>query len=251
MSRAPGRGLAALLVLLFALAPMRAPAADPLLADLSSHLIAITTGFTGSDVVLFGATDGPGDVVVLVRGPEREQVVRRKGRVAGLWINVESLSFLGVPSFFAMAASRPVEQFTGEALRLREQFGLDYLRLEPKAFATPAKTAEFRSALIRAQQAADLYSDAASPILFLGDRLFRTTIGFPANVPTGTYAVEVFLIREGEVVAAQSTPLVVSKIGVGADIADFAHRFSALYGLIAVLGAVMAGWLAGIILRRV
>ena len=40
-----------------------APArAEALVADLTSHLIAITTGFTGASVVLFGAIDGPGDV---------------------------------------------------------------------------------------------------------------------------------------------------------------------------------------------
>ena len=45
--------------------------AEGLVADLTSHLIAITTGFTGASVVLFGATDGPGNVIVAVRGPER------------------------------------------------------------------------------------------------------------------------------------------------------------------------------------
>ncbi len=69
-------------------------------------------------------------------------------------------------------------------------------------------------------------------------------------MPTGTYTADVFLVRDGEVVAAQATPLVVSKIGLGADMADIAHRHSALYGIIAVLVAAMAGWLAGVIFRR-
>jgi hypothetical protein len=50
--------------------------ADPVVADLSSHLIAITTGFTGTEVLVFGATDGEGDIAVIVRGPEREEIVR-------------------------------------------------------------------------------------------------------------------------------------------------------------------------------
>ena len=67
-----------------------APArAEGVVADLSSHLIAITTGFTGASVVLFGATDGRGDVIVVVRGPEREMTVWRKSRVAGIWVNAE------------------------------------------------------------------------------------------------------------------------------------------------------------------
>src|SRR6201988_33350 len=83
--------------------------AEGLVADLTSHLIAITTGFTGASVVLFGATDGPGDVVVAVRGPDRQMTVRRKSRVAGIWVNTEKLMFANVPSFYAMVAKRPLK----------------------------------------------------------------------------------------------------------------------------------------------
>src|SRR5216683_635354 len=69
------RGFVLVAALLIWAPPTRAEA---LIADLTSHLIAITTGFTGASVVLFGATDGPGDVVVTVRGPDREMTVRRK-----------------------------------------------------------------------------------------------------------------------------------------------------------------------------
>ena len=42
--------------------------ADPLVVDLSNHLVAITTGFTGTNVLLFGAVEEEGDPDVLVRG---------------------------------------------------------------------------------------------------------------------------------------------------------------------------------------
>ena len=75
---APMRMVLALILALSA-APARA---EPLVADLSDDVIAITTGFTGSDVLLFGATEGEGDVIVVVRGPMGPQVVRRKTRQA-------------------------------------------------------------------------------------------------------------------------------------------------------------------------
>ena len=228
----------------------RPAAAEPLTADVSSHLIAITTGFTGSDVVLFGATDGPGDVVVLVRGPEGQATVRRKGRVAGFWMNVQSVRFDRVPAYFAVATTRDLNAFTSPAVRQREQFGTQFLRFDARREPSQETADRFREALIRSKTDEGLYADEVGQVRFLGDRLFRANIRFPANVPTGTYTVDVFLVREGEVVAAQATPLVVSKIGVGADMADIAHRYSAIYGIIAVLVAGMAGWLAGIIFRR-
>ena len=46
-----------------------APAADhELLVDLSESVVAITTGFVGSDLLLFGATEGDGDVIVVLLG---------------------------------------------------------------------------------------------------------------------------------------------------------------------------------------
>ena len=69
------------------LVPAAVGAAEPLVADLSKHLVAITTGFAGTDVLLFGAVEGDGDVVVVVRGPNHTETVRRKQRQFGIWVN--------------------------------------------------------------------------------------------------------------------------------------------------------------------
>ncbi|MGE3784483.1 MAG: TIGR02186 family protein, partial [Alphaproteobacteria bacterium] len=73
---------------------------------------------------------------------------------------------------------------------------------------------------------------------------------FPQNVPTGTYLVQVFLIRDGDVVSGQTTPLVISKVGLDAAISEFAIRNSAAYGSIAIAVALAAGWLASLAFRR-
>ncbi|MBI3451491.1 MAG: TIGR02186 family protein, partial [Rhodospirillales bacterium] len=98
------RHLAAALLSLFLVATGASRAdAQPLVADLSSHLIAITTGFAGTEILLYGATEGEGDVAVVVRGPDASTVVRRKSRIAGIWINREQMTFTGVPAFYRVA----------------------------------------------------------------------------------------------------------------------------------------------------
>lgn len=225
--------------------------AQALVADLSSHLIAITTGFTGTEVVLFGATDGPGEVAVVVEGPPSEVVVRRKGRIAGIWINRESVTFRQVPSFYSVATSRPLDDLVEQAVLDRHEIGLDHLRLEPVTPVPPDALTEFRTALIRGKQREGLYSVNPGQVIFLGERLFRTNIFFPANVPTGAYTVSVYLIRDGDVVSAQTTPLQVSKIGFSAEVFEFARRQSMLYGVFTVAIAVGTGWLAGVAFRKV
>src|SRR5579859_7212061 len=103
--------------------------AEPLVADLTSHLVAITTGFTGTNVVLFGATEGMGDVIVVVRGPERDVVVRRKSRVAGIWLNTEKLTFTGTPSYYAVFSTKPPDEIAPPAIQALHQIGAANLRL--------------------------------------------------------------------------------------------------------------------------
>jgi uncharacterized protein (TIGR02186 family) len=221
-----------------------------LVADLTTHLIAITTGFTGASVVLFGTTDGPGDVIVTVRGPEREITVRRKQRVVGIWVNTRQMTFAKVPSFYAVAASRPIEETISPATASLYRLGLANLKLEPLTPAPPVVTDAFRTALVDAQQKAGLFVARMAKVDFLGERLFRTTISFPSNVPTGTYLVEVFLVRDRDVVSGQTTPLVVSKVGLDADVSEFSYRQPGFYGAIAVLTAIVAGWLASLPFRN-
>ena len=109
---------------------------------------------------------------------------------------------------------------------------------------------EFRAAAIRNLQREGLFGRQLGNVSFLGNQLFRTDVHFPSNVPTGAYLVTVYLIRDGAVESAQSTPLSVSKIGIGAWVYDFAYEQSALYGLLAIVLALLAGWLAGVVFRR-
>jgi uncharacterized protein (TIGR02186 family) len=223
--------------------------AEGLVADLTSHLIAITTGFTGASVVLFGATDGPGDVIVAVRGPEREITVRRKSRVAGVWVNTQQVTFDNLPSFYAVAASRPIADILSPATAAFYRLGIANLKLAASTPAPSVVVDAFRTALERTQQEAGLYVERMGKVDFLGERLFRTTITFPSNVPTGTYLVEVFLVRDKDIVSGQTTPLVVSKVGVDAAVFEFSTRQPGFYGAIAVVTAVVAGWLASLPFR--
>jgi len=220
-------------------------------------LIAITTEFTGTAVTLFGALEEEGDVAVIVRGPSEPVTVRQKDRVAGIWINSASLTFEQVPSYYSVAANRPLDRMARPSVLSRHGIGLGYLNFPVRglvpAMGGPGHEAEtigmFRDALIRNMQADDLYVDQLGVVTFLGSSLFRATIEFPANVPTGQYTVSVYLIRDGDIVTAQTTPLVVSKIGLGAEIFDFSQRHAAFYGLLAIAVAVFFGWLASVLFR--
>ena len=252
--RIPKATFLGLALLVLALRP--APAA--VIADLSRHLVAITTRFAGAEVLLYGATDQseivPGvqdDVVVVVRGPQRDQTLHRKERLLGIWVNAASARFEEAPGYYAIAASRPLDQIAPERVLARNGIGLENLGIRPSRGRYSDNLAqEWGQAFVRAQQLNGLYPAEIATVTFLGNALFRTELRFPANVPTGAYQAQVFLFREGRVVSAQTTPLVIGKVGLEAEIFDFAHNQPALYGLVAILIALVAGWLAHVAFKK-
>jgi len=250
--RCAGLVLCGVFLLAFFIESSRSSArAEDLIVDISQHLVAITTGFTGADVLLFGVREGEGQIVVVVRGPGEKTTVRRKDRIAGIWVNRDSVEFAGIPAFFHVAATGELAEDPVRKLLERYGLGRDILAAEPdEPDADKARVDSFRDALIRNKQAADLYASEVWPVTFIGDRLFRTTIPFPANVPTGRYSVEVYSVEDGRIREMSSTPLLVSRAGFGAAVYDFAHDYSPAYGLVAIAVALMAGWGAGTMFRK-
>jgi len=225
-------------------------AGPPLIADLSDDLVAITTGFEGADLLLFGTTEGEGDVIVVVRGAASEIVVRRKARVAGIWINRDEVRFTDVPNFYHVASSAPIEDLLPIELLRDEQIGVAQLVLQPTIVLEDDEIRAFQAALVRNKQRLALYNPVVETVSFIGGRLFRTEVAFPANVQTGPYMAEVYLVQDGAIVSKTATPLRVSKQGFEAGMFDFAHEQSALYGLIAIAVALVAGWFAGFVFRK-
>lgn len=226
--------------------------ANGLAADVSDRLIAITTAFVGGDVVVFGSTETEGPIVITMHGPRQNQMVRRKTRVAGIWINRDRVEFVDVPSFFAIAASRPLNEIVDPAVRDQLELGVGQLKLKPADDAdyTKEELDAFAEALIRNKEREGLYTITPETVRFPGPKLFRATFEFPANVPPGHYRIEVFHLKDGQVIGAQQSGLQISKVGMEAEVYDFARENAPLYGLAAILIAVTSGWLAGVIFRK-
>lgn len=246
--------------------------AEELSTDVSSHLVAIKSDFTGSQILLFGAVSDRAtskertetveyDIAIVVRGPEVDLVERRKEQIFGIWINRKSALFAGVPGFYAVVSTRPLGIINAagdgsmSGLFERNAIGIDNLVLRPIAVAGAPplgrqEATEYRDALLRHQIRSGLYFEAPGVVTFLGDSLFRTTVDLPADVPVGSYEIEIYLFRDGKVIDAQSLPLFVNKIGVGRYLFRTAHDKPLLYGLCAVIMALLIGWFAGILFEK-
>lgn len=252
--------------------------ADTLVTDISEDRVAISSIFTGAELLLYGtidrdpslpATRNRGDIVVILRGPTEELVVREKERTAGIWINRNSVEFALVPSFYFLASTRRLEDI-GDIAELRgREIGIRYLRMRPKKTAqnigadsaSPVGIAEalagnlnrYRAAVIRNKKRDGLYREIEGVndegVRFRGGNLFRAKLTIPANVPVGNHTAEVHLLRDGKIISTTTKNIFIHKTGVERSIYQFAHRQPFFYGVAAVLTALFAGWIASVLFR--
>ncbi len=220
--------------------------------DLVMRHIEIDSSFRGMKMLLFGARHDAGDVVVVVRGPKLSYGVRGKKRVAGVWINGKQYKYHDVNAFFALATSRPLDKMGNDYLLsslgiLNENIAWFY----PNHEQIDERRHKYLNALIERKQNQGLYNAKPEKIDFVGDTLFRTVVNFPDNIPKGEYTVEIYLFRDSKLVGLQSIPMLVEKTGFDAFIYDMAHNWPVIYGLFSVIGALISGWLAGILFRKI
>jgi uncharacterized protein (TIGR02186 family) len=236
--------------------------AERIIASMSQHRVQVTSSFTGTQIVLFGAIErdpapapqrGSYDVVVTVTGSRQTIVTRRKERIAGIWANVDSRTFVNVPSFLAVLTNRPANAIARPEIARRLQVGLENMVLPQQIgpdIADVVREDPFRQNFVRIKIDQKLYGEDNKGVTFLTPTLFRADVVLPAVAPLGNYDVDAKLFSDGVMLTRQSSAFELVKFGFEHFVADAARNHGALYGLAAVLMALGTGWFASVVFRR-
>lgn len=229
-----------------------------LVPDVSQRQIDIKFSFTGAELLLFGAIVYPDgklpakapDIVVVLKGPEQAIRMREKQKVAGVWVNADSMRFLSAPSYYAIASTRPIDQITDARTAAIFELGIDRLQLSPASFRDDDEIKRFQAGLIDLQARKGLFVEQKGDIEIAGEVLYRARLPLSARALVGTYTAETFLIQDKRVVAAAVRDIVVRKSGFERFFAMSAEQWPFAYGLAAIAMAILMGWTAGMIGRR-
>ncbi len=235
------------LIIALALLCLAAPGlalADAVSFDVTPPAIAIDALYNGENLTLTGAVPAGSQVVARLSGEAGTVGMKRKGKVFGLlWMNLDKVTFTNAPKVFLVAAS---PEAPAEAVA---RLGVPGLAERIAVAAKDADEASLVAEFLRFQKAEKLYKENAGEVVLSPDsgdsRPFTATLQAPSRLSPGAYSVEVFALRDGNVVAQGEATVQVAFTGAPAFLADMAFGHGALYGILASIVAILGGLAIG------
>lgn len=228
-----------------------------LVPEVSQSRIEVRQGFTGANLLLYGAVVDPDagragmkassgyDIVVVLKGPTEPIRLREKRRIAGIWMNAGSSDFRSAPSFFAVASSRPVEEIVDARTAAIYELGTNFIQLSPTGQIEREEQSRFTRGLAELRERQGLYKQNTGGVRISEGVLYQALITLPSNVTTGNYTAETFAIADGRVLASATADIEVVKAGLEGRVVYASQRWSLFYGLGAVALSLSMGWVAG------
>ncbi|RLB59852.1 MAG: hypothetical protein DRI34_00490 [Deltaproteobacteria bacterium] len=206
--------------------------------------------FAGADVVVQARVPRAEQLVFEIRGQQKTYQLKRKGKALGLlWMNVGDLEIKHAPELYLLASSVDCQQLASREELAGQGVGLPALRRQLSSDGRPL-TAELFEDFLKLKQSEGLYEFRSGVVEVDGDDAgdvvtTRVVFHLPAKVPLGNHRVRVLAFNQGRGRVLYEKPLTIEQVGAARWITVVAHNHGLLYGIGAVIIALVVGLLTG------
>jgi uncharacterized protein (TIGR02186 family) len=212
--------------------------------------IQIGTFYDGCTVHVSATTSQCDGAVIVLEGQDEEVTLNRKGRVAFIWMNVARITISGLPQAYIMAASDKLENICSGATLRDLRLGLQSLRPRMKVSSDrPLTGGEFEQFLKLKEHSGAYDTDIKINLKTISpdSQELSADLPIPSRMPPGTYDINLYCFRDGNLIENQVGRLGIETIGLPCLLMNLADKHAAMYGLLAIIVAMVAGLVIGII----
>jgi len=211
--------------------------------------VLIGATFNGTDIQVTGSIPAGTTAIIRVTGQMEHRKLKQKGRALGiLWMNQGAVEISNVPGVFLLYPPEG-EETTWSVPGL----GLDAVRDSAEIESEGENADGLFEEFVKLKQKSGLYGTFPGRVEYgteaAGQKTFRCTLKVPSALPVGTYRLEVAAVKNHTVVSRATQPLEALETGMPAFISRLAFDHGTLYGVLAVLIALMAGLLTGVLFK--
>jgi uncharacterized protein (TIGR02186 family) len=213
--------------------------------------------FYHGDSISIRGVSGPGtDLIIKMASPDSHQALRQKGKVAGmLWMNVGTLKFDHVPILYSLHSTGKIDEILSREERDKYSIGYDSMakRTEIEPISNEADKTKWFNEFVKFKEVSKLYAVSDGDISLNangGEQNYNVLSQWPYQAPPGEYIITVYAVKDKKVVETAESKVMVEQVGLVKSFADMAKNSAALYGVISIVAALVAGFGVGLIFRK-
>jgi len=225
----------------------------------SKNVIDIGLSYHGDQIFFFGVNPVPGSDVVIKLTAEKEEAVKLsvKGKVGPFWMTVKQYEVTGSPFIYKIHASKPLDQIISPETAQKLELGYSAMRHKMKMHlirgeAAPEDEDLVWKGLVKIKEHGNLYNIVEDPrrLEVSEGKAFKHYFRFPPAATEGRYQVESFCFKDGELVGYGKDVIEIKKVGIENWLTQTSQNQPVLFGIMAVIIAVGAGLLVGVIFGK-
>ena len=219
--------------------------------------ITIDFFYHGSSVSVRGISEPATDLVIKITSPEGHQVLKQKGKVAGmLWMNVGQLKFENTPNFYEIFSTRKVEDILSREEMEKNVIGFSALskHVEITPVANEEEKTKWFDEFVKFKQDSKVYLASAGTISTSmrtdGKQDYYVLTDWPYQAQPGDYLVTVYAVQNNKVIEQATSKVNVEQIGMVKTLATMAQSSPAIYGFLSIGVALGAGVGVSLVFRK-
>ena len=212
--------------------------------------------YNGSTVSVAGDADSGTDLIIKIASPEGNETLKQKGKVAGLlWMNTGTLNFEKVPNLYSIYSTKNIEDILSADEMDKYVIGYPALNrhIEIKPASNEIERSKWFNEFVKYKESSNLYKASSGKIITSakdGKQAYYILTAWPYQAPPGDYLVTVYAVKDKKVLEKAEANVSVEQVGIVKVLASMAKSKAALYGMISILAALIAGFGVGLIFRK-
>jgi len=225
----------------------------------SKNLIEIGLSYRGDQIHFFGLNPVSGaDLIIRLTAEKSDEVkLSVKGRVGPFWMSVKQYDVTGAPFMYKIHSTRPINEIISPAVAQELELGYPAVRQKmhlqlARGNAAPDDEEKVFKGLIKIKEEGNLYNIVSDPkrLEVAEGKLFKHFFRFPPAATEGRYLVESFAFTDGQLVGYGKDVIEIKKVGVESWLTNISQNYPVFFGIMAVLIALGAGLLVGMIFKK-
>jgi uncharacterized protein (TIGR02186 family) len=234
------------------------PSAMAVTCTVTPDNVPITLNYNGAELAVSGENVAGDDLIIRITSEAAEAHYKYKGKAGGLfWMKKGDVSFENVPGVYLLYSTREMENLLDPENLRANLIGFDALK-EASTMVTESaelqgQDARWKNEFIRFKEKLNLYAVRTGTVTRQHGQTSDTyalDVQWPSQAVPGTYTVEALAIRNGKVVERANSQFNVEQAGMVKLLSELAFENAALYGIMAVVIAIIAGFAVGMIFKK-